>query len=59
VQAKGLDGTLTSGRAITKGSDITVVARWKVVGDVKVLFRSMHVDGTIDATLKGSKITGP
>ncbi len=50
-----LIGVLQSGRATSNGASVAVVTNWKLEGDVKVLFRTIHMKGTLDTNLVGKR----
>ena len=51
-----LKGVLQSGRATLTCNDVALTTAWKLEGDVKVLFRKMHVKATLDARLAGKRV---
>lgn len=50
-----LTGVLQSGRAIVQGAQVVVITRWTLEGDVKALFRTLHIKGTLDTNLAGKR----
>lgn len=51
-----LKGVLQNGRATLTGNDVALTTVWELEGDVKVLFRKMHVKATLDARLAGKRV---
>jgi hypothetical protein len=51
-----LMGVLQHGRAVSNGAHVTVVSHWTLEGDVKVLFRTLHVKGTLDTNIAGKRV---
>lgn len=51
-----LMGVLQNGRAVSNGAHLTLISHWTLEGDVKVLFRTMHVKGTLDTNVGGKRV---